>query len=55
MNDDENEIVCVRVLFSSFAPFLYLQKNKKILIKTLLLDFNDRMRQKSEKRREILS
>ena len=35
-DDDENEIVCVRVLFSSFSPFLRLQKNKKILIKTLL-------------------
>ena len=28
-DDDEIEIVCVRVLFSSFAPFLCLQKKQK--------------------------
>ena len=47
-DDDENEIVCVRVLFSSFAPFLRLQKKQKNSHQKtlLLLDFNDRTRNK---------
>ena len=28
-DDDENEIVCVRVLFSSFAPLFVLAKKTK--------------------------
>ena len=46
-DDDEIEIVCVRVLFSSFAPFLCLQKKQKNSHQNaVVLDFNDRMRNK---------
>jgi hypothetical protein len=67
MNDDENEIVCVRVLFSSFAPpFLCLQKKQKNSHQnTFALDFNmtgrgihfclTERQKKSEKRRERFS
>jgi len=40
-DDDEIEIVCVRVLFSSFAPFLRLQKKQKNSHQNaVVLDFN---------------
>jgi len=47
-DDDENEIVCVRVLFSSFAPFLcFLQKKQKNSHQNAVVaDFNDRTRNK---------